>query len=136
MNRWALIEGNIVANVVEQDVEPTTGGQWVDITGQHVGPGDSYAAGVFTPAAPPPPVITKIAMLTRLTDAEYVGILAAAKTDVEIEGWLGRFNAANTINLDDQRTKDGIALLVTKNLLTQARADAILTDPVQDNERP
>ncbi len=88
-----------------------------------------------TPPAPPP-IITKIAMLTRLTDAEYVGILAAAKTDVEIEGWLGRFNAANTINLDDQRTKDGMALLVTKNLLTQARADAILTDPVQDSERP
>ena len=88
-----------------------------------------------TPPAPPP-IITKIAMLTRLTDAEYVGILAAAKTDVEVEGWLGRFNAANTINLEDSRTVEGINLLVTKNLLTQARATAILTDPVQDSERP
>jgi hypothetical protein len=136
MKRWALIEGNIVANVVEQDIEPTIGGQWVDITGQHVGPGDSYAAGVFTPAAPPPPIITKIAMLTRLTDAEYVGILTAAKTDVAVEAWKAKFDAAGTINLDDQRTKDGIALLVTKNLLTQARADAILTGPVQNSERP
>lgn len=99
-------------------------------------PGRYALVGPVPTPPPPPPIITKIAMLTRLTDAEYVGILAAAKTDVEIEGWLGRFNAANTINLDDQRTKDGIALLVTKNLLTQARATAILTDPVQDNERP
>jgi hypothetical protein len=99
-------------------------------------PGHYSLVGPVPTPPPPPPIITKIAMLTRLTDAEYVGILAAAKTDVEIEGWLGRFNAAGTINLDDQRTKDGIALLVTKNLLTQARADAILTDPVQDNERP
>jgi hypothetical protein len=99
-------------------------------------PGRYSLVGPVPTPPPPPPIITKIAMLTRLTDAEYVGILAAAKTDVEIEGWLGRFNAANTINLDDQRTKDGIALLFLKNLLTEARADAILTDPVQDNERP
>lgn len=88
------------------------------------------------PAPPaPPPIITKIAMLTRLTDAEYVGILAAAKTDVEVEAWKTKFDAANTINLEDSRTVAGINLLVTKNLLTQARATAILTDPVQDSER-
>lgn len=88
------------------------------------------------PAPTEPNIITKIAMITRFTDAEFVGILAAAKTDVEVEGWYARFSAANTINLDDQRTQDGIAMLVTKNLLTQARATAILTDPVQPEERP
>ena len=80
--------------------------------------------------------LSKIAMLTRLSDAEYIGILMAAKSDVAVEAWKTKFDAATTISLDDQRTKDGIALLVTKNLLTQARADAILTDPVQDSERP
>lgn len=99
-------------------------------------PGHYALVGPVPAPPPPPPIITKIAMLTRLTDAEYVGILAAAKTDVEVEGWLGRFNAANTINLEDSRTVEGINLLVTKNLLTQARATAILTDPVQDSERP
>lgn len=82
----------------------------------------------------PPPIITKVAMITRFTDAEFVGILTAAKTDVEIEGWYARFNAASTINLDDQRTKDGIGLLVSKNLLTQERAVTILTALVQPNE--
>ena len=82
------------------------------------------------------PIITKIAMATRLTDAEYVGIISAAKTDVEVEAWLSKFNMASQINLEDPRTFAGIDLLVTKNLLTQARATEILTAPVQPNERP
>lgn len=90
---------------------------------------------VPTPPAPPP-IITKIAMLTRLTDAEYVGILTAAKTDVEVEAWKTRFDAANTIDLNDSRTVAGIGLLVTKGLLTQARGDEILTAEVQPQERP
>jgi len=81
-------------------------------------------------------IITKIAMLTRFTDPEFVGILTAAKTDPEVEGWYARFNAATTINLDDERTVSGINMLVTKTLLTQARAVAILTDTVQPTERP
>lgn len=82
------------------------------------------------------PIITKIAMATRLTDSEYVGIISAAKTDVEVEAWLSKFNMASQINLEDPRTLAGIDLLVTKNLLTQARATEILTAPVQPNERP
>lgn len=82
------------------------------------------------------PVITKVAMITRFTDPEFVGILTAAKTDVEIEGWYARFSASATINLNDSRTIAGVDLLVTKNLLTQDRATAILTDPVQPDERP
>ena len=82
------------------------------------------------------PIITKIAMATRFTDAEYVGVLSAAKTDVEVEAWLSKFNMASQINLEDPRTFAGIDLLVTKNLLTQARATEILTAPVQPNERP
>jgi len=83
-----------------------------------------------------PNIITKIAMITRFTDPEFVGILTAAKTDPEVEGWYARFSAATTINLDDARTVSGIDMLVTKTLLTQARATAILTDPVQPAERP
>lgn len=99
-------------------------------------PGHYRLVGPVPEPPPPPNIITKIAMITRFTDAEFVGILAAAKTDVEVEGWYARFSAANTINLDDQRTQAGINMLVTKNLLTQARATAILTDPVQPDERP
>lgn len=91
---------------------------------------------IVVPKAPPEPVITKVAMITRFTDQEFVGILSASKTDVEVEGWYARFSAASTINLNDPRTISGVNFLVTKNLLTQARADAILTDPVQPDERP
>jgi hypothetical protein len=82
------------------------------------------------------PIITKVAFRFRMTDAEYVGILSAAKTDVEVASWVETFNMVSTIDLDNQRTKDGMANLVSKNLLTQARADEILTAPVQPGERP
>lgn len=89
------------------------------------------------PAPPPlPPVITKVAMISRFTPEEYVGIVGATKTDVEVQAWYDLFQAASVVNLADKRTISGINAFVPKNLLTQARADAILTDPVQDSERP
>ncbi len=99
-------------------------------------PGHYALVGPEPTPSEPDPIITKVAMITRFTDPEFVGILTAAKTDVEIEGWYARFSASNTINLADARTIAGVDLLVTKNLLTQARATAILTDPVQPSERP
>lgn len=81
-------------------------------------------------------IITKVAFRFRLTDAEYVGILSAAKTDVEVAAWVETFNMVTTIDLDNQRTKDGIANLVSKNLLTQPRAAEILTTPAQPGEEP
>lgn len=99
-------------------------------------PGHYVLVGPEPTPPPPPPIITKLAMLTRFTDAEYVGILTEAKTDVTIEAWLNKFNAATTINLEDPRTVSGMDLLVADGLITQVRADAILTDPVQDSERP
>lgn len=92
------------------------------------------------PQPPPvdlrPPVITKVAFRFRLTDAEYVGVLTAAKSDVAVQAWLETFNMVSQIDLGNPRTKDGVALLVSKSLLTQARATSILTDPVQEGERP
>jgi hypothetical protein len=145
MTRFAVINSEAhVSNIVIGDTPLNIEGPWIDLTGMNPEPGIgwSYKDGVFAPPPPPPaplalpPIITKIAMLTRFTDAEYVGILAAAKTDVEIEGWLGRFNAANTINLEDSRTIAGTDLLVAKGLLTQNRQLDILTTPVENSERP
>ena len=50
MARWALVRAGRVDTVVEQATQPTVdlGGAWVDITGQHVGPGYTYSGGVFT----------------------------------------------------------------------------------------
>lgn len=83
-----------------------------------------------------PPLITKVAFRFRLTDDEYVGILSAAKTDVEVASWVETFNMVTTIDLSNQRTIDGVNKLVSKSLLTQDRANHVLTDPVQQNERP
>ena len=91
---------------------------------------------VTQPPPPAPEFVTKVAFRFRLTDAEYVGILSAAKSDVEIQAWLETFNMVTQINLVDQRTKDGVATLVGKGLLTEARAEEVLTAPVQDSERP
>jgi hypothetical protein len=75
-------------------------------------------------------------MISRFTPQEYVGIITATKTDAEVQAWYDLFQAANVVDLLDQRTISGINSLATKGLLTQARADAILTDPVQPSERP
>ncbi len=142
--RFAILNAaSIVENVAlaEDPLDPA----WVDLTDIDPQPGIgwSYKEGAFTPPpappAPPPEtrIITKVSMLTRrLTQAEFVGILTAAKTDVAIEAWKYVFDAASTIDLDGQNTRDGMALLVAKGLLTQARADEILDAPVQPEERP
>lgn len=83
-----------------------------------------------------PPVVSKIAMITRFTDEEYVSILASAKSDIQVEAWLDRFRAANRIELNDSRTIIGINMMVEKNLLTKERGNSILTAPVQDDEKP
>jgi len=89
------------------------------------------------PASPsPPPIITKLAFRYRLTNAEYVGILTAAKTDVEVMAWVETFNMVSQVNLDDPRTASGLDMMVSKNLLTEERKAEILTAPVQDSERP
>lgn len=42
MRRWAQMSGAVCANVVEQDAAPTFGGEWLDVTGLPVGPGNIW----------------------------------------------------------------------------------------------
>jgi hypothetical protein len=100
--------------------------------------GKKYENGVFVegPVVILPSIITKLALLNRMTDAEFIGIINAAKTDAEVELWKTRFDTATTIDLNDgSRVVAGFPMLVTKGLLTQERATKILTDPIQINER-
>jgi hypothetical protein len=83
-----------------------------------------------------PRIVTKLAFRYRLTDAEYVGILTAAKTDVSVAAWIETFNIVSQVNLDDPRTKAGLDMMVSKGLLTAERETEILTAPVQSDERP
>ena len=136
MKRWAEVGTNIVGLIVEQETQPTIPGIWVDITGQSVGPDFIYQNGSFFPPATAAPIITKLAFLTRFTDAEYTNILSASKTDIQVQAWNEKLALATQVNLQDQRTIDGVEMLVPKNLLTQQRATEILTAPVKSNERP
>lgn len=140
--KFAIIKGDIVDCVAIADSPIDIGAAylWIDLTGVVPEPsrGWEYKNNVFSqppPEPPPPNIITKVAFRFRLTDAEYVGILSAAKTDVEVQAWYETFNMVSSIDLDNQRTKDGVANLVSKNILTQARANEILTAPVQPGER-
>jgi hypothetical protein len=99
-------------------------------------PGHYRLVGAEPAPPPPPPIITKLAFRYRLTDAEYVGILSAAKTDVEVAAWVETFNMVSQVSLDDSRTASGLDMMVAKNLLTEERKTEILTAPVQDSERP
>lgn len=146
MSIYAVVGADgIVSNMVVAEEAMNIDGLWVCVDGLSPapGPGWRYDGSAFTPppAPPPPPplpnIITKVSMLTRrLKTAEFVGILTAAKTDPAVEAWKYVFDAATVVDLDSQNTRDGMALLVMKGLLTPARAEAILTDPVQPDERP
>lgn len=81
-------------------------------------------------------VVTKVAMISRFTPSEYVGIVSATKTDVNMQAWYDLFQAASIVDLLDQRTVEGINYMVGANLLTQSRADEILTTPAKPNEIP
>jgi hypothetical protein len=137
MSLYAIIKNTIVDNVAVADAPLDVGGEWICIDDVVPRPGVDwlYDNGQFSPP-PPAPAPDKAAFRFRMTDSEYVGILSAAKTDIEVASWVETFNMVSTIDLDSQRTKDGVANLVSKNLLTQARADEILTAPVQPGELP
>lgn len=138
MALYAVVKGDTVDGIAIADAPMETENSiWINIDdlNPRPGPGWKYVDGVLAapiyPIVPPSKIITKVAFRFRFTDAEYAGILAAAKTDTEVQAWYDTFNMVATIDLDNQRTKDGVANLVSKNLLSQARADEILTSPVQ-----
>lgn len=140
--KFAIVKGNVVDCIALAESPLGTDGQWISLDGvtPQPGPGWKYDGATFSPPPAPvdtrAPVITKLAFRFRLTDAEYVGVLQAAKTDVAVTAWLETFNMVSQINLADPRTVAGVDLLVSKSLLTQARATAILTAAVKEDERP
>lgn len=81
-------------------------------------------------------IITKLAMISRFTTEEYIGIVSATKTDPAVQAWYDLFQVTSAVNLQDKRCKDGINSFVAKNLLTQARADEILNTPAAPSEIP
>ena len=145
MLRFAIVGAdNVVRNVAIAEEAMNIDGTWINLTDitPEPGIGWTYENAVFAappappPALPEPSIITKIALLNRMTDAEFIGIINAAKTDAEVELWKTRFDNATTIDLaDGSRVVAGFPMLVSKGLLTQERSTEILTLTIQPDER-
>jgi hypothetical protein len=137
MKRYALIESGVVELVVEQDNIPYVDGMWIDVDGMSVGPGYTYENDQFFAPIEKNRIISKVAMITkRMKLSEFVAILNASKTDAAVEAWKYVFDASTQINLDSENIKNGLELFVSKNLLTQERANEIMYSPIQQEERP
>lgn len=81
--------------------------------------------------------ITRLSFLNRMTLQERVAIRGmAAGGELVVADFMDLLSAAAWIDLDRQDTKDGVEYLRVKGLLTSARSNAILNDPIQDAERP
>jgi len=65
-------------------------------------------------------VVTSAGFFARFTPTEYANILAAS-VDNEIKALIDELTAAERVALDDQRVTDGLALLVSRELLGAER---------------
>lgn len=83
--------------------------------------------------------ITRLAFLSRFTDAEAVAIdLASMGATVEaatMRLYMSKVNAATYIDLDRADLRDGLLAVETAGILAAGRALEILDAPVQDIER-
>lgn len=116
MNHYKATE-KATANVVEYDAnlplpEHLTDGWWLESV--------SDAAPAPPDTSPPivgPRRLTKIQFIDRLGDPAYLAILTMAKTIVEIEAFVKRFEMATpdpdgtSIDLDDPRTVLGVTTI-------------------------
>lgn len=98
---------------------------------------------VHIPPQPPAPEpaapnkrMTKLAFLQRFTLDERMAFHAATGTDPIAADFLMMVNAASFIDLERDDTESGVGYLVSKGIITTARAKAILTDEVLQAERP
>lgn len=86
-------------------------------------------APVTAPGEPQEPaprtVIDGVAFLGRVTDAEYVAVLAAARQSPQIARWLDILRLRGEVEVSGETAKAAKAGLVAAGLLTPERADAI-----------
>lgn len=103
----------------------------------------AYPAGNYreapAPAAPEIRHITRLAFLSRFTDAEAVAIdlasIGATAQAASMRRYLNKVNAATFIDLDRPDTRAGVQALESGGILSAGRALEILDAPVQPGER-
>ena len=80
--------------------------------------------------------ITKLAFRHRFTFAERVAIETASASDASVRVMMKDQESATYIDIARQDTIDGVNALATATLITPERAASILTDAIQEIERP
>jgi hypothetical protein len=138
--RWALIENNVVANVVEQDTQPQIPGLWVECG--NAGPSMEYIDGVFI--FPTPPVAPVLPNLTEwLIDVgsffDRFGaskIPALASQDITVRAIIQDCQTRRWIDLQRADVGQAIDVMIAAGIIGMDAAlkDAILLTPVEPNE--
>lgn len=153
---YALIKNGKVVNVIVADQEFIDSIQseydhieaidtiWEQQQGVWIDWSWDATNGFTAPPKDPEPVvdlgrkITKLAFMTRFTDAEAMAIdLASQGTTLSaaaMRRYQSKVNAATFIDLDRQDTRDGVIALESLGLLTAGRALQILDTPVLPEE--
>ena len=84
----------------------------------------------YTPPSPPQPTVIRriptIDFMLRLSPQTRVGIRSAAKTNPYVEDFLKIMESVDYVELDNPSTIEGVQLLISAQLLTQAEATALL----------
>ena len=70
--------------------------------------------------------MTTLEFMELFTDAEWVGVLDAARVSAQVELFVMKMTQAEFMDLNYQGTIDGINSLVSAGLLTAERAEAVL----------
>jgi hypothetical protein len=78
--------------------------------------------------------ISKLAFRNRFTFAEKVIIESAMVSSPELKAWYQDFLVSHYIDLNRLDTQQGIMFLAAAGILTVARANEILTAPLQEHE--
>lgn len=87
--------------------------------------GCTYVDGQFVPPPPPPVELNRLQLIDKLGE-DYYAIVAAAKTDVQVEVWLEKFRLTDTFVLSDPTVVQQLQFLVTKGYVTQTKLDEIM----------
>ena len=156
--RYALITNNTVENIIEADADfITTVTTAPDPVGDWVAPvyvqtdtaciGWTYNGTAFTaptveapPSAPVLRHITRLAFISRFTDAEAIAIdlasIGATPQAATMRRYQAKVDAAKFIDLDRADTRAGVQALEAAGLLASGRAAVILDTAISDAEKP
>lgn len=132
MRRWALIQDGKVANVVEQNECPQISGEWVECSGQPIGPGFGWTGETFTsPAAASQRHLSVGSFFDRFGDAKWAIL---ADTSPAVQAVVRDASVRRYIDLDNPQLPAGLAVLVAAG--HQINVELILGAPVLEGEAP